>query len=66
MIVGYTNKDEHVFCAECWSVEAVAGARPSLVLRSEEPDDPGDNFWVVDDCRSCGQKVKYKSTMTLN
>jgi hypothetical protein len=34
-------------------------------LQSEEPDDPGDTFWVVDDCRGCGRNVKYKSTTAL-
>jgi hypothetical protein len=66
MIVGYLKGTEEVYCAECWPTQAAAGARPSLVLQSEEPDDPGDNFWVVDDCRGCGCRVNYKGVTVLN
>ena len=53
MIAGYTTKDGQVFCTECWPAQAAAGARPSRVLQSEDPEDPGSNFWVVDDCKGC-------------
>ena len=65
-IVGYFNGTEQVFCTECWPAQAVRGARPSLVLQSEDPDDPSGDFWVVDACQACGQQVKYKAATVLN
>ncbi len=66
MIVGYIDQEEHVFCADCWRIQATEGGRPSQILDDEEPDDPGDNFWIVDPCSSCGRQVKHKALTTLN
>jgi hypothetical protein len=66
MIVGYIDQEERIFCTGCWPSEAAAGARPCQLLDSEEPDDPGDNFWIVDPCSACGRHVKYKAATALN
>lgn len=66
MIVGYINDAEQVFCTECWSAQATAGARPSQVLDSDDPDDAEANFWVVDACAGCGRQVKYQAATALN
>lgn len=60
MIVGYCDMNDAVYCTECWSAHAAAGAHPGQVLQSEEAYDPGDNFWTVDECTDCRRQVKYK------
>ena len=66
MIVGYSDGDESVFCAECWLHIAQAGVHPTSVLDSVNPDDPTDNFWLVDNCKLCGSEVKYMSIGKLD
>jgi hypothetical protein len=66
MIVGYLDEDEHVVCAGCWKLRAEAGARPGRILDSEDPEDTGANFWVVDACATCGREVKYQGTTALH
>jgi hypothetical protein len=65
MIVGYIDTEGQVYCVECWRSRAKAGAHPREVLDSDDPNDPGTNFWVVDDCSACGYRVKHLSATTL-
>jgi hypothetical protein len=66
MVVGYSDGDDSVFCAECWLHIAQAGVHPTSVLDSVNPNDPTDNFWIVDNCKLCGSEVKYKSVGVLD
>lgn len=54
MIVGYLDQHEQLLCTACWPLHVEAGSKPCRILDSEEPDDPGDNFWIVDPCADCG------------
>jgi hypothetical protein len=65
MIAGYVDKHDAVFCADCWVKERAAGKSPDRVLDTEDPDDPGNNFWIVDNGESCGREVKYQATRML-
>jgi len=65
MIVGYIDHEGQVYCVECWRSRAKAGAHLREVLDSEDPNDPGANFWVVDDCSACGYPVKHLSATML-
>jgi hypothetical protein len=65
MIAGYVDRDDLVFCAECWLKRLPAGSGPDHVLDTVDPDDPGSNFWIVDNCESCGREVKYQATRML-
>lgn len=66
MIVGYINHEEQIFCTNCWPSQVEAGAHPRQLLDSEDPDDPGANFWVVDPCTASGHEVKYQALTALN
>ena len=64
MHVGYVDGSDRSFCAECWNAEAEAGRCPLRALDDEE-DGAEDNFWIVDDCASCRQPIKYKDVRLL-
>jgi hypothetical protein len=66
MIVGYSNSEQSVFCVECWRQLASAGEHPLRILDSEDPDDPKNNFWVVDNCQLCGVEVQSLSSRELD
>lgn len=66
MVVGYNDGDGSVFCAECWRQVAQSGQHPSSILDSEDPADPTNNFWIVDNCRLCGIEVKHLSARLLD
>jgi hypothetical protein len=66
MIVGYVDGEGSVFCAECWRQLAQAGQHPTSILYSEDPVDPTNNFWVVDNCKLCGVEVKHLSVGMLD
>jgi hypothetical protein len=65
MIAGYVDKHDAIFCADCWVKKRATGRSPDRVLDTEDPDDPGNNFWIVDNCVSCGREVKYQATRML-
>lgn len=66
MIVGYRDADESVFCTACWGELAQAGKHPTRILDTQNPDDPTDNFWIVDNCKLCGVEMKYLSVGVLD
>jgi hypothetical protein len=65
MIAGYADKDDVVFCAECWATRRPSGTRPDRTLDTEDPEDPDNNFWIVDPCETCGREVKYRTIRML-
>ena len=65
MIAGYVDKHEVIFCADCWPKQKQEGNSPDSTLDTEDPADPGDNFWIVDNCETCGQEVKYRAIKML-
>jgi hypothetical protein len=58
MIAGYADKDDVVFCAECWATRRPSGTRPDRILDTEDPD---GKFWIVDKCETCGREVRYQT-----
>ena len=66
MIAGYLNEYEQVLYTACWRARAASGARPPQIVDTEDPYDPGSNFWVVDSGTGCARHVKYKAAMALN
>jgi hypothetical protein len=65
MISGYVDQDELIFCADCWVKKRPEGSSADRVMDTEDPEDPGDNFWIVDNCEGCGKEVKYRSIRML-
>ena len=63
VIVGYTTKDNTVFCAECWVRRQTES--PDRVLDTESVEEPDDNFWIGDICATCGAKIRYREARFL-
>jgi hypothetical protein len=66
MIVGHSNREQSVCCIECWRQLAQAGEHPLRILDSEDPNDPKNNFWIVDNCQLRGVEVKSLSSRDLD
>ena len=66
MLVGYIDENDRHVCGACWPGAIQTGAHTVTVLNSES-DDPTDtsNFWVVDECAGCGERIKYKGLRDL-
>jgi hypothetical protein len=65
VIVGYVDESDTFFCQECWSGKVEAGHRAREVL-TDDRDEPDDNFWIVDNCTSCGRQIKYMIVSALD
>jgi hypothetical protein len=50
---------------DCWPKQRQEGNSPDRTLDTEDPEDPGNNFWIVDNCETCGHEVKYRAIKML-
>jgi hypothetical protein len=64
-VAGYLAAHEQPFCRTCWLVRASLGTRPSAILLVQDPDDPSNPIWIVDDCSSCGVRVAYRAIVPV-
>lgn len=65
MIIGHAGVAGFLYCTGCWSKQVEAGSRPDAVL-TDDREEPGDNFWIVDNCEACGQPPKYMTVRMLD
>lgn len=65
-VSGYFGMDERAFCRACWLARTDRGARPSSLLLLQDPNEPNDPFWIIDDCSSCGVRVAYRAMVPVS
>lgn len=57
-LIAYVNGDYDFFCCSCWPERAEAGQSP-MGLAMGRWNIPNEDFFIVEECRSCNAKLKY-------